>query len=67
METDVVVIAEDKSGEEIQVNSRAVIVASGGFDDNPKMIKKYAGYEWGRDLFSTRIPGLTGDGIRMAW
>ena len=29
--------------------------------------KKYTGYEYGRDLFSTRIPGLTGDGIRMAW
>jgi fumarate reductase flavoprotein subunit len=31
------------------------------------MIKKYTGFEYGRNLFSTRIPGTTGDGIRMAW
>jgi len=31
------------------------------------MIQKYLGYEQGRDLFSFRIPGITGDGIRMAW
>ncbi|OGO19159.1 MAG: fumarate reductase [Chloroflexi bacterium RBG_16_50_9] len=61
------VIAEDKSGEEIQADARAVIIATGGFSDNPDMIKKYTGYEWGKDLFSFRIPGLVGDGIRMAW
>jgi len=61
------VMAEDKSGESIQVNAKAVIVATGGFGDNPDMIKKYAGYEWGKDLSSFRIPGLVGDGIRMAW
>jgi fumarate reductase flavoprotein subunit len=31
------------------------------------MIKKYAGYDWGKDLASFRIPGVDGDGIRMAW
>ncbi len=61
------VMAEDNFGEEIRANTKAAIVATGGFGDNPKMIKKYTGYEWGRDLFSTRIPGLVGDGIRMAW
>jgi fumarate reductase flavoprotein subunit len=25
------------------------------------------GFEWGKDLFSFRIPGMVGDGIRMAW
>jgi len=60
-------IAEDASGEEIQANARAVIVATGGFGDNPEMIKKYTGYEYGHDLFSFRIPGLAGDGLRMAW
>jgi fumarate reductase flavoprotein subunit len=49
------------------VNAKAVIIATGGFGDNPEWIKKYVGYEWGRDLFSYRIPGLVGDGIRMAW
>lgn len=61
------VIAEDKSGETIQAKAKAVIIATGGFGDNPDMIKKYTGYEWGKDLFSFRIPGLAGDGIRMAW
>jgi fumarate reductase flavoprotein subunit len=61
------VIAEDSSGEEIQANAKAVIVATGGFGDNPEMIKKYTGYNWGSDIFSFRNPGLTGDGIRMVW
>ena len=61
------VTAEDDSGEEIKAHTKCAIVATGGFGDNPAMIKKYTGYEYGRDLFSTRIPGLTGDGIRMAW
>ena len=46
------VIAEDKSGEQIQASAKAVIIATGGFGDNPDMIK---------------IPGMAGDGIRMAW
>jgi fumarate reductase flavoprotein subunit len=61
------VMAEDRPEEAIQVNSKAVIIATGGFGDNPEWIKKYTGYEWGRDLFSYRISGLVGDGIRMAW
>ena len=61
------VVAGDRSGEEIQIKTKAAIVATGGFGDNPKMIKKHTGYEWGKDLHSFRIPGLEGDGIRMAW
>ncbi len=61
------VLGEDKAGETIEARAKAVIIATGGFGDNPQMIKKYAGYEFGRDLYSFRIPGLEGDGIRMAW
>lgn len=61
------VIAEDETGETIRASAKAVIIATGGFGDNPAMIKKYTGFEWGRNLFSTRIPGVTGDGLRMAW
>jgi fumarate reductase flavoprotein subunit len=61
------IIGEDKAGNPLQVNAKSVIIATGGFGDNPEMIKKYTGYEWGKDLFSFRIPGLAGDGIRMAW
>jgi len=60
-------IAEDESGETIQVKAKAVIIATGGFGDNPEWIKKYTPYEWGKDLFSVRVPGMTGEGIRMAW
>jgi fumarate reductase flavoprotein subunit len=61
------VIAEDTSGEEIEVRARAVIICTGGFGNNTEMIKKYTGYEWGKDLSSFRIPGTDGDGLRMAW
>ena len=61
------VVAEDRKGEEIEARAKAVIIATGGFGDDPKWIKKYTGYEWGKDLQSFRIPGLVGDGIRMAW
>jgi fumarate reductase flavoprotein subunit len=61
------VIAEDSSGEEIQARAKAVIIATGGFGDNPEMIKKYTGYELGQNLQGIRVPGVVGDGIRMAW
>jgi len=61
------VMAEDRSGNEIQANSKVVIVATGGFGDNPKMIKKYTEYEHGKDMHNFRIPGMEGDGLRMAW
>ena len=60
-------VLAEKNGEEIKVNAKAVIIATGGFGDNPEMIKKYIGYDWGKDLFSFRIPGVAGDGIKMAW
>ncbi len=59
--------AEDRNGEVIKAHTRAVIIASGGFGDNPDMIKKYTPFEWGKDLYSMRIPGMVGEGIKMAW
>jgi fumarate reductase flavoprotein subunit len=61
------VIAEDRSGDPREAAAGAVIVATGGFGDNPGMIKKHTGFDWGKDMFSFRIPGMEGDGIRMAW
>ena len=61
------IMAVDKTGEEIEIRSKAVIVCTGGAGDNPEMIKKEMGYEWGKDLFSFRIPGMNGEGMRMAW
>ena len=61
------VIAEDTAGESVEAYGKAVILATGGFGGNPKMIKKHTGFECGKDLHSFRIPGTEGDGIRMAW
>jgi len=61
------VIATNSDGEEIRAEAKAVIIATGGFGDNPEMIKKYTGFEVGHDLLSMRVPGLTGDGLNMAW
>jgi fumarate reductase flavoprotein subunit len=60
-------IASDPAEEPIQVNAGAVIIGTGGFGDSPESIKKYTGLEWGKDIISMRIPGLVGEGIRMAW
>ena len=62
------VIAEDKSGKTMQVNAKAVIIATGGYANNKEMIKKYTGFDLGRDLFYANVDiELTGDGIQMAW
>lgn len=61
------VVAEDRAGEDVEARAKAVIIATGGFGDNPDMIKRFTGYEYGKDIFSFRIPGIQGDGIRMAW
>ncbi|MEN9609335.1 MAG: fumarate reductase flavoprotein subunit FccA [Bacteroidota bacterium] len=59
--------ATDKTGNIIEARSKAVIVATGGFGNSAAMIQKYAGFELGKDIYPFRIPGVTGDGIRMAW
>ncbi len=60
-------MAKGSDGEEYEVTSKAVIICTGGFGNNVKMIKEFTGYEWGKDMFSFQIPGITGDGIRLAW
>lgn len=54
-------------GEKITAQCNAVIVSTGGFGDNPKMISDILGYEWGKDLHSFRIPGVQGEGLKMLW
>lgn len=54
-------------GEMVTAECNAVIVATGGFGDNPKMIHEILGYEWGKDLHSFRIPGVQGEGLKMLW
>lgn len=54
-------------GEEYEVEAKAVIIATGGFGTNPEMVKEYTGYTLNYDMFDFMIPGIMGDGIRMAW
>ena len=59
------VLAKGDDGEEYDIDCSAVIVATGGFGDDPDRIKEQIGLTWGKDLYSFRIPGLKGDGLRM--
>jgi fumarate reductase flavoprotein subunit len=52
---------------EFEAESDCVIVCTGGFGANVDMIKEHLGYNHGEDLFSFRIPGLEGEGMRMVW
>ena len=61
------VLAETSSGEKIRVNCKAAVIATGGAGANPEMIYKETGYTFGKDMFNFAIPGITGDGLRMAW
>lgn len=60
-------VAVDKSGIEYDVEADAVIIATGGFGTNPDMVRQYTGYTLNKDMFDFMIPGIDGDGIRMAW
>lgn len=61
------VMAVDKNGEEVQVSCKAAAICTGGAGANPEMIKAETGFTYGKDMFSFAIPGIMGDGLRMAW
>ncbi len=59
--------AVSASGEEVLVHSKAVAIATGGFGNNPDMMKEVSDIEYGRNYFGIRVQGLMGEGIQMAW
>ena len=61
------VMAKNINGEETEARAKAVIIATGGFGENPEMIKELTGYEFGKTIFNFAIPGMRGDGLKMAW
>ena len=61
------VLATDKDGNEIEITCKAAIICTGGAGCNPKLIKDETGYKHGEDMFNFAIPGIMGDGLRMAW
>ncbi|NTW73089.1 MAG: FAD-dependent oxidoreductase, partial [Eubacteriaceae bacterium] len=61
------VIAKDSNGDEIEARGKSVIIATGGFGENPQMIQEETGYEFGKTIYNFAIPGMKGEGIKMAW
>ncbi|CAM4077860.1 NADPH-dependent FMN reductase [Streptococcus penaeicida] len=57
--------AKGRNGQSITVNAKAVILASGGFGANTKMLQKYNTYwtEIADDIKTSNTPAVTGDGI----
>lgn len=61
------VVATNADHEQVIVHADAVILASGGFAANTKMLQKYNTY-WTAiddDVKTTNSPAMTGDGIRL--
>ncbi|MBT9672597.1 flavocytochrome c [Secundilactobacillus kimchicus] len=58
---------ERQNGQQLTVNAKAVILATGGFGANTKMVQQYNTY-WSKvddDIATTNSPAITGDGIRL--
>ena len=55
------------NGEEQDVRANAVILATGGFGNNPDMVRKYLGFELGENIFTLFQSEVKGEGIKMAW
>ncbi len=56
------VIAKNAAGDKITVNAKNVILATGGYNYNEKLVKETTGIS----MVPTGSPGRTGDGIQMA-
>jgi fumarate reductase flavoprotein subunit len=39
-------VASDAKGDRVEVDAKAIIIASGGFSDNPQMIKDFTGFTY---------------------
>ena len=59
-------IAEE-DGEELEIEAKAIVIASGGYANNKDWMKKYHGYDLDVNLIPYGNVGKMGDGIRMAW
>lgn len=59
--------AEGRNGQTILVHADAVVLASGGFGANTKMLQKYNTYwtEIADDIATSNTPAVTGDGILL--
>ena len=59
--------ARDSEGNKLLIGAKAVIIATGGFGNNPDMVKKYAWQHWSANYTYQCVPTEnTGDGLNMA-
>jgi urocanate reductase len=61
------IIGSGPNGQRVTVHADAVVLASGGFGANTKMLKEYNTY-WTQiddDIKTSNSPAITGDGIRL--
>lgn len=56
-----------KEDEEGEIRSKALVLATGGYANNAEWIRRYCGFDLGKNLFPIGNVGKEGDGIRMAW
>jgi len=61
------VIARGANGQKITIHAESVVLASGGYGANTKMLKKYNTYwtEIDDDIQTSNSPAITGDGINL--
>jgi fumarate reductase flavoprotein subunit len=57
----------EENDEDVPVNAKAVIIASGGYANNKEWIKKYSGFDLDVNVIPMGNVDKTGDGIRMAF
>lgn len=62
--THVTGVTARSAGAEIELCSRAVILATGGFGGNPHLLERY--FPGHSDVFTLSRPEITGDGLRLA-
>lgn len=55
------------TGEKQEITCKAVIIATGGFGNNPDMVREYTGFELNKNIYTLYNKGVVGDGHRMAW
>lgn len=59
------VVAVDKEGNQVEIDTKSVIIAGGGYANNPEMLKEYVDLPF--EPHSVVPMGQTGDHLEMGW